>query len=83
LDESKLVAIAEQAIQEVRGGEASLLVLLRTRRRFFEAVGSSVASTTVYSGVESGRIEAILKAVKPSDGPFLSGVLFKDCVREV
>ncbi|GAX80116.1 hypothetical protein CEUSTIGMA_g7554.t1, partial [Chlamydomonas eustigma] len=73
LDESKLVEIAEQAIREVLGGEASLLVLLRTRRRFSEAVGSSVASTTVYSGVESGRVEAILKAVKPSDGPFLSG----------
>ena len=75
------MAIAEAAIAEVRSGSATtLLALMRARNKFSEVVtaaaaaaGGSGAVTTSFAGVESGRIEAIIKAVKTTDRPYISG----------
>jgi len=82
VSESKLVTIAEAAIAEVRsGGFTTLVALMRARDKFSEAVAQAAGGnsanapmvTTAFTGVESGRIEAIIKSVKSTDRPYMSG----------
>ena len=79
IDEKELVAIAESTIREVRSGSATTLsALMKARDSFSELVlassgGEATKVTTAFTGVESGRIEAIIKLVKSNDRPYLSG----------
>ena len=57
-----------------------MVALMKARDKFSEAVaeasGGKVAVagvTTAFTGVESGRVEAIIKSVKSTDRPYMSG----------
>lgn len=58
-------------LAETKEGFAPMLTLLRAKQRFAEVMGCPVQ--VAYNGVESGRVEAIVKAVKSTDAPFVSG----------
>jgi hypothetical protein len=70
-DISKLEGVSEACLAEVKGGTPTLLILLRSKKRFAEAFGCPV--NVAFSGVETGAIEALVKAVKAADSPYVSG----------
>ncbi|GLC67026.1 hypothetical protein PLESTF_000503400, partial [Pleodorina starrii] len=73
VDQAALSAICLQAADEGRTGAGGLQTLLRTRKRVVELMAGHKV-TVSFSGVDTGRVEMIVKAVKPTDPPYMSGL---------
>lgn len=69
---SALEAVAAAAVKGSQEGVASLNVYLRARAAFMEVFQQPVA--VAFKGVENGKVEVLVKAVKPGDRPYLSGL---------
>ncbi|KAG2492108.1 hypothetical protein HYH03_009599 [Edaphochlamys debaryana] len=75
VDQAELDAICLKATDECKGGAPGMAVLLRTRQRVIEAVAARGAQAVVsFIGVDTGRVEMLVKASKASDPPYLSGL---------
>lgn len=73
VDEAAVEAICKQAVDDCKAGTSGLIALLRTKRRVQELLAGHQV-TVSFKGVDSGRVEAIVKAVKPTDPPYMSGL---------
>uniref|UniRef100_A0A7R9VAT9 TraB domain-containing protein n=1 Tax=Chlamydomonas euryale TaxID=1486919 RepID=A0A7R9VAT9_9CHLO len=72
-DAAALDAVCADVVLECKdAGTRPLTALLRARARFGEVAGRPVA--VAFRGVETGEVEATLKAAKPGDRPYLSGL---------
>jgi len=69
--QEKLDAIGDEIIAECKKETPALHVLLRARGKFEELIGTPVA--VAYSNLETGKVEAVVKAIKASDKGYVSG----------
>lgn len=67
-----LEAVAATAVADSQGGVAALNCYLRARAAFEKLFKIPVAVS--FSGVENGKVEALVKAVKAGDRAWLSGL---------
>ncbi|GIL65992.1 hypothetical protein Vafri_19622 [Volvox africanus] len=73
VDQAALSAICLQASDEGKKGASGMTTLLRTRQCVTDLLSSHKVAVS-FSGVETGRVEMIVKAVKATDPPFVSGL---------
>ncbi|GLI59093.1 hypothetical protein VaNZ11_000782 [Volvox africanus] len=73
VDQTALSAICLQASDEGKKGADGMTTLLRTRQRVMELLSGHKVAVS-FSGVETGRVEMLVKAVKATDPPFVSGL---------
>ncbi|PNW74532.1 hypothetical protein CHLRE_12g492350v5 [Chlamydomonas reinhardtii] len=73
VDQRALDAICLKATDECKAGASGLVALLRTRQRVKELLAGHEV-TVSFTGVDSGRVEMIVKATKPTDPAYASGL---------
>ncbi|GIL84546.1 hypothetical protein Vretimale_14392 [Volvox reticuliferus] len=73
VDQPALSAICLQASDEGKKGASGMTTLLRTRQRVMQLLSGYKVAVS-FSGVDTGRVEMIVKAVKGMDPPFMSGL---------
>ncbi|KXZ49872.1 hypothetical protein GPECTOR_19g323 [Gonium pectorale] len=72
VSQAALDAICLKSMDDCKAGASGMVSLLRTRQRVQELAGQQV--TVSFKGVDTGRVEMIVKAVKASDPAYLSGL---------
>jgi hypothetical protein len=72
ITQQQLDEICAAAVEESKGGASTVLCLLRAKAKFTQLC--SVPGAVAFAGVDSGRLEVVVKAQKPNDPPYLSGM---------
>ncbi|KAG2452693.1 hypothetical protein HYH02_002925 [Chlamydomonas schloesseri] len=73
VDQRALDAICLKATDECKAGVSGMVALLRTRQRVKDLVAGHEV-TVSFTGVDTGRVEMIVKATKPTDPAYSSGL---------
>ncbi|KAG2427850.1 hypothetical protein HXX76_012171 [Chlamydomonas incerta] len=73
VDQRALDAICLKATDECKAGASGMVALLRTRQRVKQLVAGHEV-TVSFTGVDTGRVEMIVKATKPTDPAYSSGL---------